>query len=79
MQLVEQYRPATWDAVVGQDKAIAKIRQVGKRGLAGRAFWISGQTGTGKTTIAKLIAADVADEFGIDEIDAEGLTVARLA
>ena len=79
MQLFEQYRPSTWDEVCGQEKAIAKIRQVGKRGLAGRAFWISGQSGTGKTTIAKLIASDVADEFGIDEIDAEGLTVARLA
>ena len=39
---------------------------------------MSGQSGTGKTTIARLIAAEVADPLNIEEIDATGLTPAVL-
>jgi len=78
MPLHEQYRPRTWAEVVGQDKAVATVRALAARGLAGRAFWIQGQSGTGKTTIARLIAADVADPFCTEEIDATDLTPARL-
>jgi replication-associated recombination protein RarA len=63
MDLPEQYRPTSWAEVVGQDKVIAKIDRLRKRGLSGRAYWISGQSGTGKTTIALLIAAEVADDW----------------
>jgi DNA polymerase-3 subunit gamma/tau len=77
-QLHEQYRPRSWQDVVGQDKAVNKIRQISRRGLAGRAFWIAGQSGTGKTTIARLIAAYVAEDFCIDEINAGDLTIERL-
>ena len=52
-----------------------KIRALAKRGLAGRAYWLSGQSGTGKATIARLIAAEVADPFFITELDAATLTV----
>src|SRR5262245_51446069 len=77
--LTEKYRPATWSDVVGQDKVVGRLRQLADRGaLSGRAYWFSGQSGTGKTTIARLIAADVADEFFITEVDAAGLTVAQL-
>ena len=76
--LCEQYRPRTWDEVVGQDKAVAKIKALAKRGLAGRAWWFTGQSGTGKTTLARLIAQDVADPFCIEEIDATDLTPAKL-
>src|SRR5262245_8432250 len=78
MQLTEQYRPKSWDEVAGQDKVIGRIRALAKRGLAGRAYWLSGASGTGKTTIARLIAAEVAGEWDIDEIDAAALTVAQL-
>ena len=80
MQLCEQYRPKTWDDVVGQDKAVRKIQALANRGgLSGRAFWLSGQSGTGKTTIARLIAAEVADEWCIEEVDATGLSASRIA
>ena len=78
MMLTEQYRPKTWSDVVGQDKALARIRALAKRGLSGRAFWITGQSGTGKTTIARLIAAEAADPFCTVEIDAGELTIGRL-
>jgi DNA polymerase III gamma/tau subunit len=77
--LADKYRPATWDDVVGQDKVVTRLRTLAARGgLAGRAFWLSGQSGTGKTTIARLIAAEVADPFLIEELDAAALTVAQL-
>ena len=76
--LYEQYRPKSWPEVVGQDKAIAKVKAIAKRGLSGRAFWFSGQSGTGKTTIAKLIASEVADEFDMRELTGRELTVNSL-
>ena len=76
--LHEQYRPQTWDEVIGQDRVLAKIQAVAKRGLSGRAFWIAGQSGTGKTTIARLIAQEVADPFCIIEMDAGELTIGKL-
>lgn len=76
--LTEQYRPQSWADVVGQDKVVNRLLALRKRGLSGRAFWLSGQSGTGKTTIARLIAAEVADELFIEEVDAQGLSVSAL-
>src|SRR5207302_1030568 len=65
--------------VVGQDRALARINALRKRGLSGRAYWISGQSGTGKTTIARLLANELADDWSIEEIDAEQLSASRVA
>jgi len=78
MNLYEKYRPKEWAGVIGQDKTVAQIKQLRQRGLAGRAYWISGQSGTGKTTIARLLAAEVADQWYIEEQDATGLSPAAL-
>ena len=78
MNLYEKYRPAQWSEVIGQDKVIDQICQLRKRGLAGRAYWLSGQSGTGKTTIARLLAAEVADSWYVEELDATGLTPAAI-
>jgi replication-associated recombination protein RarA len=72
--LFEQYRPAAFDQVVGQDEAIKQIDVLRRRGLSGRAFWIAGQSGTGKTTLARLIAAEVADDLNVEEYDAGRLS-----
>ena len=76
--LCDQYRPGTWGEVIGQEKAIATVAEHRRTGLAGRCYWLSGPTGTGKTTIARLIAAEVAEPWGIDEVDASEATPARL-
>ena len=78
MQLYEQYRPTAWSEVVGQDKVLAKIDRLRGRGLAGRAYWLSGQSGTGKTTIARLIASEVAEDWNTEEVDATDLSAARV-
>jgi replication-associated recombination protein RarA len=67
--LFEEYRPTTWEQVIGQEKAVKKIEVLSRRGIGGRAFWISGASGTGKTTLARLIASEIAD-WSIQEIDA---------
>jgi DNA polymerase-3 subunit gamma/tau len=79
VNLAEKYRPTDWAGVVGQDKIVTRLRTLATRGgLAGRAYWLSGQSGTGKTTIARLIAQEVADPFLVQELDAAALTVADL-
>ena len=78
MQLCEKYRPSVFGEVIGQGKVIGKVRQLIKRGIGGRSFWISGQSGTGKTTIATLIGAEIASIDFVNEIDATDLTPAKL-
>lgn len=77
--LFEQYRPKQWSEVIGQEKVLAKIEQLRRRGLAGRSFWITGASGTGKTSIGRLIAAEIADPFHIHELNAADLDTAALA
>jgi DNA polymerase III gamma/tau subunit len=77
--LVERYRPATWEEVVGQERVVGRIQKLAQRGgLTGRAYFLTGQSGTGKTTIARLIAQEVAGEWDVEEIDAGALTSASL-
>lgn len=78
--LYQKYRPRTWADVVGQDTTVTALQDMeGRAGFGGRAFLLSGPSGTGKTTIAGLIAASVADSFFVTELDATRLTPARLA
>jgi len=79
MQLYEQYRPTSYSDVIAQEKAVKKLEMLRKRGIAGRTYWLTGASGTGKTTIARLIAAEVADEWTITEIDASDCTPKRIS
>lgn len=77
--LFEKYRPSNFDGVLGQDKAVKKAKLLLSRSWGGRAWWLSGASGTGKTTIAKIIASQGADEFYINEFDsADQLTVSEI-
>lgn len=78
--LSERYRPRSWPEVLGQDKIVQVVQRLAAspRSLGGRAYWLSGKSGTGKTTIARLMAAEIADEINTHEIDATALTVSAL-
>lgn len=76
--LFEQYRPDDFDGIVGQDDAKKTIQLWAKRGLAGRCVFITGASGTGKTTFARVIAKMVADPTAIREVDAGRLTEASI-
>ena len=62
MDITEKYRPKNLSAVIGQTTAINQIKRViESRGLAGSSWWITGSTGTGKTTIARIMASEFTD------------------
>lgn len=65
--LYERYRPTSLGDVIGQAKAVKRIETVGNPG--GQAFWISGISGGGKTTLARIIAGLVADRHWVIEYD----------
>lgn len=77
--LYELHRPKKLDDVIGQTKAVSTIQRLVERGMGGRALWISGASGTGKTTLARIVAASIADEFYVQEYDtADQLTVSEI-
>jgi len=76
--LFEMYRPRKLSDIVGQSAAVDQVQRLVNRSWGGRAYWITGPTGAGKTTLARVIAAIGADEISITEIDAQRLTPARI-
>lgn len=75
--LYEKYRPKDWGDVVGQDAAVKMLRGIEQRsGFGGKCFYVTGQPGTGKTTLAQLIAASVADDMGIEQVGGPKVTPA---
>ena len=78
-QLYEKYRPTQLDQVIGQPKAIKIIKRLIQNGVGGRCFWVSGASGTGKTTLARIIADTIADDWFIQEYDsADSLSVSAI-
>lgn len=69
--LTDKYRPSDFDGVIAQDKIVSllKARDAGGT-LCGCAYWLTGPTGTGKTTLARIIASKVSDQWATEEIDA---------
>jgi len=77
LPLYEQYRPRTLDDVTGQGEAVDKIRAVSARGW-NRVFWIVGSSGTGKTTLARIIADTASHRAYRMEMDAADLSIDKI-
>lgn len=76
----KRWQPRTIDEVAGHKKAKRRIEILRKSaGLEGQVFWITGESGTGKNTIASILAAEVAPEDACrHEIDAQDLSLDML-
>ncbi len=78
--LYRKYRPENWNEVIGQDHIVKAIGGALKAGKVSHAYLLCGPRGTGKTTIARIIASelgtspndiyelDAASNRGIDDI-----------
>ena len=74
--LFEKYRPKKFDDVLGQTRAVKALLSIRERGgFGGRAYWFAGSSGTGKTTLARLCAADLAETWHIEEVDAQDVNL----
>lgn len=56
ISLYRKYRSQTFDDVVGQDHVVRTIKNAIKAGRIGQGYLFCGSRGTGKTTVARLIA-----------------------
>ena len=78
--LYETYRPRSFDAVIAQEKAVKRLQMIENRsGFGGKAIMLSGKSGTGKTTLAYIVAHSIADAEYVEEMDAVRLTPTHLA
>jgi DNA polymerase III subunit gamma/tau len=57
--LYRQWRPQSWDEVIGQDHVVQTLRNAVRSGQVAHAFLFAGPRGTGKTSTARLLAKAV--------------------
>jgi len=74
VNLAEKYRPQTYADVIGQASVIATIDRLRPRGLGGRSWWIWGHRGQGKTSIAELLASELASDLSVKGYNGAELT-----
>ena len=69
--LYRKYRPENWDEVIGQDHIVRAISGALEAGKVAHAYLLCGPRGTGKTTIARIIARELGTSVNdIYEMDA---------
>ena len=80
--LYRKYRPKSFDEVLGQDHIVSILKNAVKLGRVSHAYLFAGPRGTGKTSVARILAKeigcsnvdlieiDAASSRGIDEIRA---------
>jgi len=76
MQLYEKYRPKSLDEFIGQPKIKKQLQAMMSRDSWDRdALWLQGPSGTGKTSLAWIVAKAKANEFDIEELDGDKCNV----
>jgi len=86
MNLYEKYRPKSIQDFIGQEKIVKSIKQVFARdgfgSGGGEAFYLTGPTGTGKTTLAqimsRLVGVDPGASWNYSEIDGDKCSVDKV-
>lgn len=77
--LHEKVRPKTWSEIVAQSDAVTVLKRLETNGgLGGKHYWINGKSGTGKTTLARIVASKVSDDWYTEEMDASELSMSKL-
>jgi DNA polymerase-3 subunit gamma/tau len=64
LSLYRRHRPRTFDQVVGQDSVVRTLRNAIEQGKVHHAYLFVGSRGTGKTSMAKLLACALNAEGG---------------
>lgn len=77
--LAKKYRPRTLDDLLGQPKAVEQARALLARGIGGLALWIDGPSGVGKSCLAELLAAHVAETWNTEFLSPSALTPSGVA
>src|SRR3989338_4977020 len=73
--LYRKYRPQKFDDVVGQDHIVSVLEGAVKRGEIAHAYLFSGTRGTGKTSVARILAKEIkTTATDLVEIDAASNT-----
>lgn len=69
--LYRKYRPQTFDEVLGQDHVVSILKNAVKLNRVAHAYLFSGPRGTGKTSVARILAKEIGtDDMDLIEIDA---------
>ncbi len=76
MQLYEKYRPNNVNDFIGQNKVKKQLEIItGRDGWDRDAIWLQGPSGTGKTSLAWIMARQVATDLFIQELDGDKCNV----
>jgi DNA polymerase-3 subunit gamma/tau len=66
-----KYRPSTFDEVLGQDHVVTSLKALFKNNQHPHAYLFTGSSGTGKTTLARIVASELqCNDSNIIELDA---------
>jgi DNA polymerase III subunit gamma/tau len=80
--LYRKYRPTSFDEVLGQDHIVKVLKGAIKLGNIAHSYLLFGSRGTGKTTVARIIASELGtspeDTFEIDAASNRGIDDVRI-